>query len=188
MKRFLAAAFILPLLFSLGPASPAAADTVTYAVSRQSITDPDTRITQVKIAEDHAVITLNYTNRGRGPTRAKLYPPGHKMAYYLIETKTSKKYPLTGSSGLPTHPDSATVKPGQSLTFELFFGKIPLANFNLMEGSLRSANETPWHFHDVEIGEPIKIEKGPQAPPQEKKTLASPKEEQKKIGKNPDSK
>jgi hypothetical protein len=38
MKRFLAAAFILPLLCSLGPASPAAADTVTYAVrDRKSV-------------------------------------------------------------------------------------------------------------------------------------------------------
>lgn len=168
------------LLILIWPAS-ARADEI-YNINRASVSQPGATLTRIRITPSQTIITVRYVNKD-GQGRVRVFPPGTKWTFFIVDKDTSRKYHLTGSQGAPVHPDSRMMRPGDSLTLTLYFPKIPPIRFDLLEGSSPLKDHTSWHFTDIDLSKLKAIggESAPKKAPEKKE----PQEEMKRIGQAP---
>ena len=113
-------------------------------------------VTEIEMTETQIIITLQIRNRSSRPSQPRVFPPGHPLSFYILEKATGRRHYLAGSQGLAVDPNYTLLQPGSSLTCKLFFTKIPLASFSLMEGepSLRGTMEPGiifWDFLNIDL-------------------------------------
>jgi hypothetical protein len=123
----------------------------TYTVNKAAITQPDAKITTVTNNEDETILTIEYINTGKREARIGIDPPGHDMAFFITDIKSSEKYSLLDSDGVAIIPNRNSVNPGESLTFKLIFERIKMDRFHLVEGKLPTKNAITWHFTNIKL-------------------------------------
>ena len=154
----------------LGLAAEASAQSQTLSLNWPSQRDKNTVVTEIEMTETQIIITLRVRNRGLLPTNPRIHPPGHQLSFYILENATGRRHYLAGSQGLAVHPDYTLLLPGASKTFKLFFKRIPLASFSLMEGEpsqrhTMGAGYIFWDFLNIDLGELAKKFKSTDRPP-----------------------
>jgi len=138
------------LILLSGLTAKAEAESQVLHLNWPSQRAPDTVVTEIEMTETQIIITLQFRNRSLWPFHPQLFSPGHPLSFYILEKTTGKRHYLAASQGLAVYPDYSPVPPGRTITFKLFFKKIPLASFSLMEGepSLRSSMPPGYIFWD----------------------------------------
>jgi len=157
------------LFVLLVPAAPAGAGSQVLSLHWPSQRDSDTVVTEIEMTESQIIVTLQCRNRGLWPSRPQLFPPGHPLSFYILEKATGQRHYLAASQGLAVYPDYSPLPRGRTITFKLFFKRIPLATFSLMEGepSLRGtvAPAVFWDFLNIDLAKMEKSFKQTDRPP-----------------------
>ena len=154
------------ILFAV--AAIAEAESQVLRLNWPSQRDKDTAVTEIEMTETQIIITLRIHNRGSKTIRIFVCPPGHPQSFYIQEKATGRRHNLAGSRGLAVYPDETSLLPGRGVTCKLFFTKIPLASFSLMEGeaSLRKTNPMLWwDFLNIDLAKLAKGFKTMDRPP-----------------------
>jgi hypothetical protein len=156
-------------LLTLAVPAPAGAGSQLLSLNWPSQRDSDVTVTEIELTEAQIIATLRIRNRSLRPSRPRLFPPGHPLSFYILEKATGKRHYLAGSQGLAVDPDYTSLAPGRTLTCKLFFNRIPLASFSLLEGepSLRGTvpNSIFWDFLDIDLAKLEKNFKAADRPP-----------------------
>jgi hypothetical protein len=163
-------AWLVVIVSVLGLDADARAQSQVLNFNWPSQRDKDTVIKEIEMTETQIIITIQIRNRGRVPINPRIYPPGHPLSFYLLEKATGRRHYLAGSQGLAIEPEYTLLRPGGSRTFKLFFTRIPLASFSLMEGepSLRGTTAPGtifWDFLNIDLAELAKKFKSADRPP-----------------------
>ena len=147
--------FLAVMVFGLGLVGESWADNRVLRFNWPSQRDPDTVLKEIVLTDDQIIITVEHRNRGLLPTHPRLFPPGHALSFYIREKDTGKRHYLAASQGLAVEPDYNVVLFGQKRTFKLFFPKIPLTTFEVLEGEpgLRGSvgNAIFWDFLNIDL-------------------------------------
>ena len=154
----------------LALAAPAWADSQVLRLSWPSREDPNTVVTEIELTETQIIITIRVHNRGSRTSNPRIHPPGDPLSFFIQEKNTGRRPYLAGSQGLAVHPNYASLSRGRSITFKLFFNRIPLASFNLLEGepSLRGTMGPGfifWDFLNIDLAKLEKNFKSADRPP-----------------------
>jgi hypothetical protein len=142
-------------------AALAEAGSQVLRLSWPSQRDKDVVLTEIELTEAQIIITLQIRNRGLRTSQPRVFPPGHPLSFYILEEATGRRHYLAGSQGLAVDPNYSPLPPGRTITCKLFFTRIPMSSFSLMEGepSLRGTvpNAVFWDFLKIDLA---KLEDG----------------------------
>lgn len=148
--------FLLALILGSPAAEAGAGAGEVFKLNRRSVTAPDAMISEIRLGDRETVVQIEYRN-STGSGWVRVFPPGSRDAFFLVDKETSKKYHLIRSRGVPVHPQKATVDRGSRLSLTLWFEAVPFSKFDLMEGDspLEAATahdgSRPWHFVDIDL-------------------------------------
>ena len=155
------------ILFALA-AAEAYAQSQVLSLNWPSQRDPNTVITEIEMTEAQIIITLQLRNKSSNTYRIFVCPPGDPRSFYIQEKATGRRHHLSGSRGLAVYPDRTSVRPGQTITWKLFFTRIPLASFSLIEGEAGKRGGNPffwWDFLNIDLAKLAKNFKSADRPP-----------------------
>ncbi len=149
-KRYMYLLFVL--LFVLSSSISFAAEKV-YTMEKICATQPMIKITKIVTSKEETKITIVFENTTDSKTWARIYPPGHAMAFYITDVKNTNKYYLLDSENIAIAPTKTDIYPGTSLEFTLIFEAIPttMKNFHLVEGTLPSERMNTWYFSNIKL-------------------------------------
>jgi hypothetical protein len=137
------------LLVLLGNLIALLAHSQTYQVNQKSITHEYLMITTVTLTDTATVVKFKYDAPRNIPFG--IHPPGHKLAYYITDISWDEKYYLIGYDNVAIEPYPERMSSGTALEFTLFFEKIDLKRFHLVEGDILQPNQKTKHFSNVEL-------------------------------------
>jgi len=121
----------------------------TYQVNQFSVTQPNLKITTIQITDTATIVNLSFTPKTA--CKVGIYPPGHQMAFFLRDVTGKKTYQLINYSNIGIQPLSETVNAYATKTFTLYFEKIDVKRFHMVEGEILSPNSTTWHFSNIQL-------------------------------------
>ena len=156
------------VIITLALAVPAWAESRVLRLNWLSQRDRDVTVTEIELTETQIIVTIQVRNRSLRTIQPRIYPPGHQLSFYILENATGRRHYLAGSQGLAVEPAYTPLAPGRSVTFKLFFSRIPLASFSLMEGepSLRpGSGYIFWDFLNIDLAKYEKDFKSADRPP-----------------------
>jgi hypothetical protein len=159
----------LAVIIILALAAPAEADSQVLRLNWPSQQSRDWAVTEIGLTETQISLTIQVRNRrSLLGDRVFVMPPGRPLSHYIQEKATGRRHYLAGSQGLAVYPDYQRLPLGGSISYKLFFMRIPLATFSLMAGepSLRSTVNAIFHdYLDLDLGKLEKDFKSADRPP-----------------------
>lgn len=140
MKKILT--FLLANFFTLF------AYTQTYQLNQKSNTDKNLTITTVTLTDTTTIIKFKY-DASRSSIPLGIHPPGHKLAYYITDISWDNKYYLIDYDNIAIEPYPERLGWSKEIEFTLYFEKIDLKRFHLVEGETLIPNQKSKHFSNV---------------------------------------
>jgi hypothetical protein len=137
------------LLVLVGWPAELGADEV-FKLNHRSRTSPDAMITEVRITDRETIVQIEYRNT-TGPGWVRVFPPGGKHSFFLMDKQSSRKYTLTKNRGVPVYPKKAVVNKGSRLSLTLWFKAVPFSKYDLLEGDVAPEEGKSWHFYDIDL-------------------------------------
>ncbi len=150
MKRYFAAALVLAVGFLFTAGSSYSAEK-SYDISQSANTQPQLVLQSVVTTDDATILNMEW--RATENQEIAVFPPNHEMAFYITDSKRSKKYELIEVEGIAVKPLIDIVEAGDVVKFTLTFENIPasMKSFDLIEGRDDMEDTVQWHIKGVNL-------------------------------------